>query len=127
MAVVIPVPQLIEQLRHPVPPVVLDVRRAHVFAAAPSLIAGAGWRDPRCVGGWSGELDRNRPIVVYCAYGHAVSQSVADALAGAGLSARYLEGGIAGLVLYDALYTWCRSLTHETHGLPTAAAVGRAV
>jgi hypothetical protein len=26
-----------------------------------------------------------------------------------------------GLVLYDALYAWCRSLTGETHGWPPAA------
>ena len=37
MAVSITVSQLIEQLRYPVPPVVLDVRRAHVWAAAPAL------------------------------------------------------------------------------------------
>ena len=26
-----------------------------------------------------------------------------------------------GMVLYDALFAWCRSLTHETHGWPPAA------
>jgi hypothetical protein len=26
-----------------------------------------------------------------------------------------------GMVLYDALYAWCRSLTGETHGWPPAA------
>jgi hypothetical protein len=28
-----------------------------------------------------------------------------------------------GMVMYDALYTWCRSLQHETHNWP-ARAVG---
>ena len=105
MAVSIPVPQLIEQLRHSVPLVVLDVRRAQFFAAAPILIAGAAWRDPSCVGAWSGELDRERAVVVYCAHGQVVSQSVADALAVAGLSARYLSGGIAAWIAAGAPVT----------------------
>jgi rhodanese-related sulfurtransferase len=102
MAVSITVSQLIEQLRYPVPPVVLDVRRAHVWAAAPTLIAGAAWRDPSCVGAWSGELDRARAVIVYCAHGQAVSQGVADTLVSAGLSARYLEGGIAAWIASDS-------------------------
>ena len=56
------------------------------------------WRDPSSVGAWSGELDRERAVVVYCAHGQAVSQGVADALVVAGLSARYLEGGIAAWI-----------------------------
>lgn len=77
---------------------VFDVRRAHVFAAAPSQIAGAERRDPSAVDDWSGELDRERAIVAYCVHGHAVSQGVADALSAAGLTARYLEGGIAAWI-----------------------------
>lgn len=94
VAVSIPVSQLIEQLRSPNPPLVVDVRRTHVFAAAPSQIAGGERRDPFAVGDWSCELDRERAVVVYCARGHAVSQGVADALCTAGLQTRYLEGGI---------------------------------
>jgi hypothetical protein len=26
-----------------------------------------------------------------------------------------------GMVMYDALYTWCRSLQHETHNWPPKA------
>jgi rhodanese-related sulfurtransferase len=98
MAVSIPVSQLIELLPRPAPPLVLDVRRAHVFAAAPSQLTGAAWRDPSAVGCWSGELDRERAVVVYCAHGQAVSQGAADALSAAGLDARYLEGGIAAWI-----------------------------
>jgi len=98
MTVSIPASQLIEQLQLPNPPLVLDVRRAHIFAAAPSQIAGAQWRDPSAVGQWSGELGREREVVVYCAHGHAVSQGVADVLSAAGLQARYLEGGIAAWI-----------------------------
>ena len=98
MADSVPVSQLIEQLQHPNPPLVLDVRRAHVFAAAPSQIAGAERRHPSAVGHWSDEIDRERAVVVYCAHGDAVSQDVADALSAAGLTARYLEGGIAAWI-----------------------------
>lgn len=98
MAEAIPVSQLIPQLRSPIPPLVLDVRLAHEFAAAPSVIAGAAWRDPSRVGAWVREIDQDRSIVLYCTQGHAVSQGVADALVHAGLSARYLDGGIAGWI-----------------------------
>jgi hypothetical protein len=27
-----------------------------------------------------------------------------------------------GMVMYDALYTWCRSLQHETHNWPAKTA-----
>ena len=63
----------------------LDVRRAHVFAAAPALIAGAAWHSllrRRLV-------RRTRPeraVVVYRAHGESVSQGVADALSAVGLS-----------------------------------------
>jgi rhodanese-related sulfurtransferase len=102
MAVSISVPDLVAQLQHPVTPLVLDVRQAHVFAAAPTMIAGAAWRDPSCVIAWSAELDRERAVVVYCAHGQDLSQSLAEALAVAGLSARYLEGGIAAWIAADA-------------------------
>ena len=42
-----------------------------------------------------------------------------------GLSANFMndhEMLAHGLVMYDALYTWCRSLQHETHNWPTKTA-----
>jgi hypothetical protein len=29
-----------------------------------------------------------------------------------------------GMVMYDALYTWCRSQQHETHNWPAKTAYG---
>ncbi len=85
---------------------VLDVRRAGVFEAARQMLPTATWRDPARVRDWSGELDREREIVVYCVYGHEVGRTTAMRLRAQGLKARYLRGGIdawqsAGLPLVD--------------------------
>lgn len=76
--------------------VLLDVRRAGVFAQAASMIPGARWRDPAAVEHWAGELPAGRALVVYCVYGHEVGRSTAMRLRAAGLDARYLRGGIDG-------------------------------
>ena len=71
----------------------VDVRRKGAFDAAPDLIEGAIWRDPERVDDWAGEL-AGAEVVVYCVYGHEVGQSTAARLRDAGVSARYLVGGI---------------------------------
>ena len=73
---------------------VLDVRRAGVFAKAQTQLPGALWRDPAAVSEWAGELPPDRDIVVYCVYGHEVGRATALRLRAAGLNARYLDGGI---------------------------------
>jgi Fe-Mn family superoxide dismutase len=73
----------------------IDVRRAGVFARAPTMIAGAGHRDPQQVAEWGGELEAGRPVVVYCVYGHEVGRATALRLRAAGHDARFLRGGIA--------------------------------
>lgn len=75
---------------------VLDVRRAGVFAQAPSMIPGARWCDPAAVAAWAAELPAEQPVVVYCVYGHEVGRSTAMRLRAAGVNARYLSGGIDG-------------------------------
>ncbi|WP_395703200.1 rhodanese-like domain-containing protein [Aquabacterium sp.] len=75
---------------------VLDVRRAGVFAQAPSMIPGARWCDPATVTTWAAELPAEQPVVVYCVYGHEVGRSTAMRLRAAGVNARYLSGGIDG-------------------------------
>jgi rhodanese-related sulfurtransferase len=72
----------------------IDVRRRPAFQSAEETIAGALRREPETVAEWAATLPRARDIVVYCVHGHEVSQSVAKALSGQGLKARYLEGGI---------------------------------
>ncbi len=72
----------------------LDVRRAGVFAEAPTMIRGATWRDPSTVAEWSAELPRDAEVLVYCVYGHEVGRATALRLRAAGLDARFLDGGI---------------------------------
>src|SRR5438034_1516874 len=76
------------------PPLIIDVRRKPAFRAATDMITGALWRDPERVVDWAGELPRASRVVAYCVHGNEVSQGVAKALAGRGLSAQYLQGGI---------------------------------
>lgn len=74
----------------------LDVRRAGVFTQAPTMIAGARWRDPALVEAWHAALPAGRALLVYCVHGHEVSRATALRLRAAGLDARYLRGGIDG-------------------------------
>ncbi len=117
------------------PPLVIDVRRNERFLEATDLIRGAPRRDPARIADWSRTLPRAASVVVYCVHGHEVSQNAAKALAGVvrgadtgrldlaaqapgllaisqGLSRIYendLEMLEHGMVMYDALYAWCRS------------------
>ena len=74
----------------------LDVRRAGVFANAPTMLPGARWCDPAAVAQWAAELPADREVVVYCVYGHEVGRATAMRLRAAGLNARYLSGGLDG-------------------------------
>ena len=74
----------------------LDVRRAGVFAEAATMVPGARWCDPAAVAEWLTELPPDRDVVVYCVYGHEVGRSTAMRLRAAGVTARYLQGGIDG-------------------------------
>jgi superoxide dismutase, Fe-Mn family len=72
----------------------LDVRRAGVYAQAHSVIPGSNWHDPALVDAWARELPADRDVVVYCVYGHEVGRATALRLRAAGVNARYLSGGI---------------------------------
>lgn len=87
--------QLQTALQSAQPPLVIDVRRAPAFNEAKTTIAGALYRDPERVAEWAGTLPRAASVVVYCVHGHQVSQGVAKALNERGITARFLEGGIA--------------------------------
>lgn len=76
----------------------LDVRRAGAYQQAPSQLPQAEWRDPARLDQWAGQLPRDRPVLVYCVYGHEVSRVAALRLRAAGVQARYLVGGIDGWV-----------------------------
>ena len=75
------------------PPLVIDVRRSAIYFADAGIFAGALRRDPDRVNAWAAELPQASAVVVYCTYGHEVSQGVAGALERAGIAAHYLEGG----------------------------------
>ena len=71
----------------------IDVRRKGTYEAGTHLIEGATWRDPERVDEWAGDL-AGKEVVVYCVFGHEVGQSTAARLRDAGVSARFLTGGI---------------------------------
>src|SRR5206468_4330203 len=73
---------------------VLDVRRLGMFEQADSIIPGARWQDPAQVSTWAGSLPGDKPVIVYCVYGHEVGRSTAMRLRAAGVDARFLQGGI---------------------------------
>src|SRR5436190_24363728 len=76
-------------------PLVIDVRRSAAFDDDERMLVSAVRREPSEVGQWCRDLRADRTVVVYCVHGHEVSQQTAMALRGAGVDARYLEGGIA--------------------------------
>lgn len=75
-------------------PLIVDVRREAVFAAAPMRIAAALWRDHMLVDDWLPQLPAARRIVVYCAHGHNVSEIALARLLAKGADAVMLEGGM---------------------------------
>ena len=77
-------------------PLLIDVRRREAFDSGQLLIIGAARRLPDDVAEWRSVLPAGKPIVAYCVHGHEVSQGVASALRGVGMSASYLAGGFAG-------------------------------
>src|SRR3954462_15255856 len=80
------------------PPMVIDVRRRPAFLEATHTLRGALRRDPAELTTWSRSLPSADEFVVYCVHGQEVSQKVALGLSGLGISARYLEGGVAAWI-----------------------------
>src|SRR5262249_51518937 len=79
-------------------PIIIDARRQDAFDADDRMLVAARRMPSADVGMWGRQLPVGRPIVVYCVYGHEVSQQAAAALRGAGIDAGSLEGGIRGWV-----------------------------
>jgi len=95
------------------PPIVIDVRRRPAFLESDAMVSGSLRRDPEDATRWAKSLPRASSAVVYCVHGREVSQSTADALTGAGISARYLEGGLEGWKAADG------RLDHKPHDAAT--------
>jgi Fe-Mn family superoxide dismutase len=75
---------------------VIDTRPKHFVSRQQDIADGVTWRDPERVGEWMGELSRETPVVVYCAYGFHVGCRTAIALREAGFDARYMTVGHSG-------------------------------
>ena len=73
---------------------VLDVRRQNDFDADRVTLPGAQWKNPEQLAEWSKSLPKDREVVIYCARGGSVSNSVLDQLRAQGVKARFIEGGI---------------------------------
>jgi rhodanese-related sulfurtransferase len=91
----IPPAELLALIQSADAPLVLDVRRDAVFDAAPDMLRGAVRCAPQDVAAFAATQPK-RPVVVYCVYGHKVSEEAAQTLVQAGWPARRLAGGIAG-------------------------------
>jgi len=90
----ISVPSLRSLIGTPRAPLVVDVRKPPAYGADSLVIASAIRRGHDTVADWAAALPVEREVVAYCVHGHEVSQGVARSLAGRGVRARYLEGGI---------------------------------
>ena len=73
---------------------VLDVRRQNDFDADQVTLPGAQWKNPERLAEWSKSLPKDREVVIDCARGGSVSNSVLDQLLAQGVKARFIEGGI---------------------------------
>lgn len=75
-------------------PALVDVRSDDDYRANPVLIPGARRGPPDDVASWARSLPRERPIMVYCKRGGAISTRAAAALTSLGYPVSILEGGI---------------------------------
>jgi len=74
----------------------IDTRPKHFVSRQQDIAEGVAWRDPERVQEWMGELSKEKPVVVYCAYGFHVGCRTALALRDAGFDARYMNVGHSG-------------------------------
>ena len=76
-------------------PLVLDVRRLPRFQESPRLLPTARYCQPDKLADFVAQYPP-QAVVVYCVYGHEVSQESAAWMRAQGWDARYLQGGIEG-------------------------------
>ena len=87
--------EFLQLARRPQRPLLLDVRRPAPFAASDRLLAGAVHCAPEDVAALANS-GPPRDVIVYCVYGHNVSEDAVRTLRAAGWNARALQGGIEG-------------------------------
>ena len=90
--------QFVALLHSAQPPLVLDVRPAQRYVASSQRIATALRVAPDVVAAFADQLARTpkATVVVYCVYGHQVSQTAALTLRQLGVNAVFLDGGFEG-------------------------------
>jgi len=74
----------------------VDARPKHSVSRDKDIAEGVEWRDPERVQEWMGELSKEKPVVVYCAYGFHVGCRTAIVLREAGFDAKYMNVGHSG-------------------------------
>jgi Fe-Mn family superoxide dismutase len=74
----------------------IDTRPKHFVSRQQDIAEGVEWKDPELVKEWMGELSKEKPVVVYCAYGFHVGCRTAITLRDAGFDARYMNVGHSG-------------------------------
>jgi Fe-Mn family superoxide dismutase len=72
---------------------VIDARPRHYMSRSTEIMTGASWRDPDRMAEWVGELKKDEPVVVFCAYGFHVGCRTAVALRNQGFEAAFMRGG----------------------------------
>ncbi|PZO11452.1 MAG: hypothetical protein DCF26_21320 [Burkholderiales bacterium] len=87
--------ELAARVGAPGAPLLLDVRRHARFADSTHMLATAQWCAPDSLASFA-PVNTPGEIVVYCVYGHEVSQQAAADLRQAGWHARFLAGGLDG-------------------------------
>ena len=71
----------------------LDATPKHFVARRQEMMVGAQWRDHEKLPEWVGELKKDEPVAVFCAYGFHVACRTAQALRDAGFDAKIVPGG----------------------------------
>ena len=89
--------QLMAALGRPEAPLVLDVRREERFRESDRMLPAARRCPPQQVPRFAA-ASSPAPAVVYCVHGLEVGAQAAAELRAAGWDARYLQGGIEGLI-----------------------------
>lgn len=91
----IPVSELVSWREKQKDFLLLDVRREQAVAASGVQIENAQWKNPALWLDWKDTIPNLKPVVVYCAHGHEISQGLTATLLAMGVDAVSLEGGIS--------------------------------
>lgn len=95
--------ELKQKLNSGTPPLLLDVRRTEDRDKGGEGLPGAQWRDPAQMEAWAKDIPAGTEVALFCVRGGGVSQSVQATLEARGVTARYIEGGIAAWNEAEAL------------------------